>query len=62
MAALLSMWQMVSLYYALPKENENDCQKFDMSVHLLSGNMSLFVAILFAFSASICSTVNHPSW
>ncbi|KAM8771718.1 complement C3-like isoform 3-T4 [Acanthopagrus schlegelii] len=30
---------MVSLYYALPKENENDCQKFDMSVHLLSEGM-----------------------
>ncbi|XP_036969786.1 complement C3-like isoform X2 [Acanthopagrus latus] len=30
---------MVSLYYALPKENENDCQKFDMSVHLLSVGM-----------------------
>uniref|UniRef100_A0A671YQC5 Complement C3-like n=1 Tax=Sparus aurata TaxID=8175 RepID=A0A671YQC5_SPAAU len=29
----------VSLYYALPKENENNCQKFDMSVQLISDGM-----------------------
>uniref|UniRef100_A0A671YJ49 Complement C3-like n=1 Tax=Sparus aurata TaxID=8175 RepID=A0A671YJ49_SPAAU len=31
----------VSLYYALPSEKENDCQKFNMSVQLIPGNMSL---------------------
>ncbi|PWA14974.1 hypothetical protein CCH79_00014289 [Gambusia affinis] len=27
--------QMVSWYYAVPKENENGCQKFNLSVHLI---------------------------
>lgn len=31
------MWQMVSLYYALPKEKESDCQKFNLSVQLIPG-------------------------
>ncbi|KAM6938800.1 complement C3-like isoform 1-T1 [Lycodopsis pacificus] len=30
---------MVSLYYALPKEKESDCQKFNMSVQLLPESM-----------------------
>ncbi|XP_034045025.1 complement C3a.1 [Thalassophryne amazonica] len=30
---------MVSLYYALPKEKESDCQKFNMSVELLQEKM-----------------------
>lgn len=29
---------MVSLYYALPKEKESDCQKFNVSVKLIEGN------------------------
>lgn len=37
---------MVSLYYALPKEKESDCQKFNLSVQLLPGNLSLHVTIL----------------
>lgn len=39
------MSQMVSLYYALPSEKENDCQKFNMSVQLIPGNMSLMDVI-----------------
>uniref|UniRef100_A0A3Q3IVX9 Anaphylatoxin-like domain-containing protein n=2 Tax=Monopterus albus TaxID=43700 RepID=A0A3Q3IVX9_MONAL len=31
---------MVSLYYALPKEKESDCQKFNLSVELLPEKMS----------------------
>uniref|UniRef100_A0A8C4HKE0 Anaphylatoxin-like domain-containing protein n=1 Tax=Dicentrarchus labrax TaxID=13489 RepID=A0A8C4HKE0_DICLA len=37
---------MVSLYYALPKEKENYCQEFNLSVELRPGNLSLFVVIL----------------
>uniref|UniRef100_A0A8D0AEB8 Complement C3-like n=1 Tax=Sander lucioperca TaxID=283035 RepID=A0A8D0AEB8_SANLU len=37
--ALVSVCQMVSLYYALPKEKESDCQKFNLSVQLLPGNL-----------------------
>uniref|UniRef100_A0A8C4HNP2 Complement C3 n=1 Tax=Dicentrarchus labrax TaxID=13489 RepID=A0A8C4HNP2_DICLA len=33
---------MVSLYYALPKEKENYCQEFNLSVELRPGNLSLF--------------------
>ncbi|XP_045904229.1 complement C3-like [Micropterus dolomieu] len=29
--------KMVSLYYALPKEKESDCQKFNLSVQLIPG-------------------------
>uniref|UniRef100_A0A671YHA0 Complement C3-like n=1 Tax=Sparus aurata TaxID=8175 RepID=A0A671YHA0_SPAAU len=36
---------MVSLYYALPSEKESDCQKFNMSVQLIPGNMSLMDVI-----------------
>lgn len=39
------MSQVVSLYYALPSEKENDCQKFNMSVQLIPGNMSLMDVI-----------------
>nr|XP_033478955.1 complement C3-like isoform X1 [Epinephelus lanceolatus]XP_033478956.1 complement C3-like isoform X2 [Epinephelus lanceolatus] len=31
---------MVSLYYALPKEKESDCQRFNLSVQLLPENMA----------------------
>ncbi|XP_023276375.1 complement C3-like [Seriola lalandi dorsalis] len=31
---------MVSLYYALPKEKESDCQKFNLSVALIPGKMN----------------------
>uniref|UniRef100_A0A672IJN8 Complement C3-like n=1 Tax=Salarias fasciatus TaxID=181472 RepID=A0A672IJN8_SALFA len=31
-------FHMVSLYYALPKEKESDCQRFNMSVELIPGN------------------------
>uniref|UniRef100_A0A672ISD0 Anaphylatoxin-like domain-containing protein n=1 Tax=Salarias fasciatus TaxID=181472 RepID=A0A672ISD0_SALFA len=34
---------MVSLYYALPKEKESDCQRFNMSVELIPGNPVLSV-------------------
>lgn len=37
---LFSMWQMVSLYYALPKEKESDCQKFKLSVQLIPGQIN----------------------
>uniref|UniRef100_A0A8D0AIM2 Complement C3-like n=1 Tax=Sander lucioperca TaxID=283035 RepID=A0A8D0AIM2_SANLU len=37
--ALVSVCQMVSLYYALPKEKESDCQKFNLSVQLLPEKM-----------------------
>uniref|UniRef100_A0A4W6E087 Complement component c3a, duplicate 5 n=1 Tax=Lates calcarifer TaxID=8187 RepID=A0A4W6E087_LATCA len=30
---------MVSLYYALPKEKESDCEKFNMTVELIPGNL-----------------------
>ena len=30
---------MVSLYYALPKETESDCQKFNLSVQLKPGDL-----------------------
>uniref|UniRef100_A0A8C9X1I5 Complement C3-like n=1 Tax=Sander lucioperca TaxID=283035 RepID=A0A8C9X1I5_SANLU len=33
------MFSMVSLYYALPKEKESDCQKFNLSVQLLPEKM-----------------------
>uniref|UniRef100_A0A4W6G8K3 Anaphylatoxin-like domain-containing protein n=1 Tax=Lates calcarifer TaxID=8187 RepID=A0A4W6G8K3_LATCA len=31
--------QMVSLYYALPKEKESDCTKFNLSVELIPGDL-----------------------
>ncbi|TKS69032.1 Complement C3 [Collichthys lucidus] len=31
---------MVSMYYALPKEKENNCQNFNLSVQLIQGNLS----------------------
>lgn len=31
---------MVSLYYALPKEKESDCQKFDLKVQLIPGQIN----------------------
>uniref|UniRef100_A0A3B3YGH1 NTR domain-containing protein n=1 Tax=Poecilia mexicana TaxID=48701 RepID=A0A3B3YGH1_9TELE len=31
--------KMVSLYYAIPKEKESDCQKFNLSVQLIPGNL-----------------------
>lgn len=31
---------MVSLYYALPKEKESDCQKFDLKVQLIQGQIT----------------------
>ncbi|XP_035862596.1 complement C3-like isoform X2 [Sander lucioperca] len=34
--------KMVSLYYALPKEKESDCQKFNLSVQLLPGNEKIY--------------------
>lgn len=37
---------MVSLYYAVPKEKETNCQKFNLSVQLLLGNLS-FHQVLF---------------
>uniref|UniRef100_A0A8C9YVX5 Complement C3-like n=1 Tax=Sander lucioperca TaxID=283035 RepID=A0A8C9YVX5_SANLU len=37
--ALVSVCQMVSLYYALPKVKESDCQKFNLSVQLLPEKM-----------------------
>lgn len=43
------MWQMVSLFYALPKEKHSDCQKFNMTVQLLPGSstcvLCLFVCL-----------------
>uniref|UniRef100_A0A672G1T4 Complement component c3a, duplicate 5 n=1 Tax=Salarias fasciatus TaxID=181472 RepID=A0A672G1T4_SALFA len=39
----LSLCLMVSLYYALPKEKESDCQRFNMSVELIPGNPVLSV-------------------
>lgn len=39
--AISSACQMVSLYYALPKEKVSDCQKFDMSVRLIPRKASL---------------------
>ncbi|MEQ2178787.1 hypothetical protein GOODEAATRI_017740 [Goodea atripinnis] len=32
---------MVSLYYAIPKEKESDCQKFNVSVEVIPENCSL---------------------
>lgn len=37
---------MVSLYYALPKEKESDCQRFNLSVQLLPGNLVPSVSLL----------------
>lgn len=37
---LFSVWQMVSLYYALPKEKESDCQKFNLSLQLIPGQIN----------------------
>lgn len=34
--------QMLSLYYALPKEKESDCQKFNLSVKIIPGNLVTF--------------------
>ncbi|KAF3837482.1 hypothetical protein F7725_004946 [Dissostichus mawsoni] len=31
--------KMVSLYYALPKQKESDCQKFNLSVQLIPGDL-----------------------
>lgn len=45
----LSMSQMVSLYYALPSEKDSDCQKFNLSVQLIPGNMSLTDVIITAW-------------
>uniref|UniRef100_A0A672IQ14 Complement component c3a, duplicate 5 n=1 Tax=Salarias fasciatus TaxID=181472 RepID=A0A672IQ14_SALFA len=39
----LCLVNMVSLYYALPKEKESDCQRFNMSVELIPGNPVLSV-------------------
>lgn len=39
--AIPSACQMVSLYYALPKEKASDCQKFDMTVQLIPGKAAL---------------------
>uniref|UniRef100_A0A8D0AAI4 NTR domain-containing protein n=1 Tax=Sander lucioperca TaxID=283035 RepID=A0A8D0AAI4_SANLU len=46
--------EMVSLYYAVPKEKESDCQKFNLSVQLLPGNL---VPSGFSFFLSIFSTL-----
>uniref|UniRef100_A0A8C9XDJ9 Anaphylatoxin-like domain-containing protein n=1 Tax=Sander lucioperca TaxID=283035 RepID=A0A8C9XDJ9_SANLU len=39
---------MVSLYYALPKEKESDCQKFNLSVQLLPGNLVPSLLLFFS--------------
>lgn len=47
--AIFCACQMVSLYYALPKEKASNCQKFDMSVQLIPGKaaLSLFAFLVF---------------
>lgn len=36
------LWQVKSLYYALPSEKQSNCQKFNLTVQLLPGNFSVF--------------------
>uniref|UniRef100_A0A672GY97 Anaphylatoxin-like domain-containing protein n=1 Tax=Salarias fasciatus TaxID=181472 RepID=A0A672GY97_SALFA len=35
--------KMVSVYYALPQEKQSDCQRFNMSVELIPGNLLLSI-------------------
>uniref|UniRef100_A0A3Q3G355 Complement C3 n=1 Tax=Labrus bergylta TaxID=56723 RepID=A0A3Q3G355_9LABR len=39
--------KMVSLYYALPTEKASDCQRYNMSVQLLPGNLALLLTALY---------------
>lgn len=44
------MQQLVSRYYAKPKEHKSDCQDFNLSVELIPGNLMSFIALfLFIF-------------
>lgn len=38
------MQQLVSLYYAKPKERESDCQNFTLSVDLIEGTLMSFIS------------------
>lgn len=50
--------QMVSLYYALSTEKESDCQKFNMSVELIPGNLPPLVScclfVIICHHLSVC--------
>lgn len=41
--------QLVSLYYAKPKEKESDCQNFTLSVELTPGNLMSFISSFFTY-------------
>lgn len=47
--AIPTACQMVSLYYAMPREKASDCQKFHLSVQLIPGKaaLSLFAFLVF---------------
>lgn len=47
--AIPSACQMVSLYYALPKEKASECQKFDLSVQLIPGMVERSPFAFFVF-------------
>lgn len=38
------MQQLVSLYYAKPKERESDCQNFTLKVDLVEGTLMSFIS------------------
>uniref|UniRef100_A0A672IPZ1 Complement component c3a, duplicate 5 n=1 Tax=Salarias fasciatus TaxID=181472 RepID=A0A672IPZ1_SALFA len=48
----LSLCLMVSLYYALPKEKESDCQRFNMSVELIPA--CLFFLLFLSYFSIYC--------
>uniref|UniRef100_A0A667Z722 Complement C3-like n=1 Tax=Myripristis murdjan TaxID=586833 RepID=A0A667Z722_9TELE len=45
---------LVSLYYALPKEKESDCQRFNLSVQMLPGELVPSVCLPLPLFAFIC--------
>ena len=46
------MWQMVSLYYRPPKEEESDCQKFNLSVQLIKGKLMTCLFLFIYYSVA----------
>lgn len=66
---LFSVWQMVSLYYALPKEKESDCQTFSLSLQLIPGqinyiHMGMWAPVNrddFFITSPVCYKQTHPS-
>lgn len=55
------MQQLVSLYYAKPKERESDCQNFTLSVDLVEGTLMSFISSFYFtyLIKSVCFSLWH---